>query len=67
VSLHGLLKSPLVEEILLPIGRAIEYLISGDRAIIEKLSSEVRQIVEEIVAEYEKKYPRHTKGAPVPR
>jgi tetratricopeptide (TPR) repeat protein len=58
--LQRLIKSTTAEEILLPLARAIDYLISCDRAIIEKLSAEIRPIVEEIVVEYEKKYPPTT-------
>jgi DNA-binding transcriptional ArsR family regulator len=39
-----------LEELLFPLARAIDYLQSGDRALIEKLSPEVRGIVEEVVA-----------------
>jgi len=62
--LQRLIKSTPAEEILLPVARAIDYLISRDRNIIEKLSAEVRPIVQEIVAEYEKKYPQKSDAAP---
>jgi RNA polymerase sigma factor (sigma-70 family) len=35
---------------LFPLARAIDYLLTGDEALIEKLSPEIRGIVEEIVA-----------------
>ncbi len=38
-----------LEEPLFPLARAIDYLLIGDEALIEKLSPEVRGIVEEIV------------------
>ncbi len=39
-----------LEEPLFPLARAIDYLLTQDEALIEKLSPEVRGIVEEIVA-----------------
>jgi hypothetical protein len=39
-----------MEEQLFPLARAIAYLQTGDEALIEKLSPEVRGIVEEVVA-----------------
>jgi hypothetical protein len=39
-----------LEEPLFPLARALDYLLTGDEALIEKLSPEVRGIVEEIVA-----------------
>jgi DNA-binding transcriptional ArsR family regulator len=39
-----------MEEQLFPLARAIDYLQTGDEALIEKLSPEVRGIVEEVVA-----------------
>jgi hypothetical protein len=39
-----------LEEQLFPLARAIDYLQTGDEALIEKLSPEVRGIVEEVVA-----------------
>jgi hypothetical protein len=39
-----------MEERLFPLARAIDYLQTGDEALIEKLSPEVRGIVEEVVA-----------------
>ena len=38
-----------IEKPLFPYARALEYLLSGDRGLIEKLSPEVRKIVEDIV------------------
>lgn len=43
-----------LEEALFPLARAIDYLISGDEALIEKLSPEVRGIVQEVVAKLRK-------------
>jgi hypothetical protein len=37
-------------EPLFPLARAIDYMLTGEEALIEKLSPEVRGIVEEIVA-----------------
>ncbi|MCI0661582.1 MAG: tetratricopeptide repeat protein [Acidobacteria bacterium] len=39
-----------LEEILFPLARAIDYLHSGEIALIEKLSPEVKGIVEEVIA-----------------
>jgi tetratricopeptide (TPR) repeat protein len=39
-----------LEEQLFPLARAIEFLQSGDEALIEKLSPEVRDVVEDVVA-----------------
>lgn len=39
-----------LEQELFPLARAIDYLHSGDEALIEKLSPEVKGIVEEVVA-----------------
>jgi tetratricopeptide (TPR) repeat protein len=39
-----------LSEPLFPLDRAIDYLLTGDEALIEKLSPEIRGIVEEIVA-----------------
>ncbi len=38
-----------LEEQLFPLARAIDYLQTGDAALIEKLSPEVKGIVEEVV------------------
>lgn len=38
-----------LDERLFPMARAIDYILSGDEALIEKLSPEIRGIVEEIV------------------
>jgi DNA-binding transcriptional ArsR family regulator len=45
-----LIRESELEEPLFPLARAIDYLLTGDEALIEKLSPEVRGIVEEIVA-----------------
>jgi len=42
---------------LLPLVVAMDYLETGDRSPLEKLSAEVRPIAEEIVAELQKKLP----------
>ncbi|HST21538.1 MAG TPA: tetratricopeptide repeat protein, partial [Blastocatellia bacterium] len=43
-----------LEEPLFPLARAIDYVLTGDEALIEKLSPEVRGIVEEIVITLQK-------------
>jgi len=43
-----------LEEELFPLARAVEYLVSNDEALIEKLSPEVRGIVEQIVSKLRK-------------
>ena len=35
------------------VSRALDYVLTGDRSVIEKLSAEVRPAVEEIVRRYE--------------
>lgn len=45
-----LLTEARMEERLFPLARAIDYLQTGNEALIEKLSPEVRGIVEEVVA-----------------
>jgi DNA-binding transcriptional ArsR family regulator len=62
--LQRVIKSTPAAEVLLPLARAIDYLVSRDRKIIEKLSAEVRPIVQEIVDDYEKKYPPKADVAP---
>lgn len=39
-----------MEEPLFPLARALDYLLTGDQALIEKLSPEVKGIVEQIIA-----------------
>jgi tetratricopeptide (TPR) repeat protein len=43
-----------LEQQLFPLARAIDYLLTGDKSIIEKLSPEVQGVVNEIVAKFEK-------------
>ena len=43
-----------LDEPLFPLARAIDYVLTGDEALIEKLSPEVRGIVEEIVSTLQK-------------
>lgn len=45
-----LITDAAMEERLFPLARAIDYLQTGDETLIEKLSPEVRGIVEEVVA-----------------
>ncbi|HET9531485.1 MAG TPA: hypothetical protein VFQ92_14100 [Blastocatellia bacterium] len=46
--MNQLIKESNLEEKLFPLARAIDYLLTGDEALIEKLSPEVRGVVEEI-------------------
>ncbi|MDA1312468.1 MAG: tetratricopeptide repeat protein [Acidobacteria bacterium] len=46
-----LIRNAGIEESLFPLVRALDYIESGDKALIEKLSPEVKGVVEEIVAE----------------
>jgi tetratricopeptide (TPR) repeat protein len=39
-----------MEEQLFPLARALDYLLTGDEALVEKLSPEVKGIVEEVIA-----------------
>jgi tetratricopeptide (TPR) repeat protein len=54
-----------LDERLFPMARAIDYILSGDEALIEKLSPEIRGIVEEIVVKLrsaaDQSNPRETK------
>jgi tetratricopeptide (TPR) repeat protein len=43
-----------LEPQLFPLARAIDYLLTGDKSVIEKLSPEVQGVVNEIVAKFEK-------------
>lgn len=47
-----LITSANLEQPLFPMARALEYLIEGDEAVIEKLSPEMRAIVAEIVTTF---------------
>jgi tetratricopeptide (TPR) repeat protein len=49
-----LISSTTLYEPLLPLARALEYLLKGDESIIEKLSPEIRTIVDEIVTTLKK-------------
>jgi tetratricopeptide (TPR) repeat protein len=44
-----LIRESQLEEVVFPLTRALDYLITGDKSLIEKLSPEIRNIVEEIV------------------
>jgi tetratricopeptide (TPR) repeat protein len=50
-----LISGTVLSEELFPLTRALEFLQSRDRALIEKLSPEYRGIVQEIVDKYDKK------------
>ena len=50
-----LIRESNLDETMLPITRALEYIATDDRSLIERLSAEVRPIAEEIVAEYTKR------------
>lgn len=47
---RNLIAESSLEDRLFPLARALDYLQTGDEALIEKLSPEVRGIVEEVVA-----------------
>ncbi|HXM40518.1 MAG TPA: ATP-binding protein [Bryobacteraceae bacterium] len=55
--LRTLISESNLDEELLPLVVAMDYLETGDRAPLEKLSAEIRPIAEEIVAELQKKLP----------
>lgn len=62
-----LISESAMEEQLFPLARALDYLQTGDEALIEKLSPEVKGIVEEVVAKLrpaanEKKARKEKKG-----
>jgi hypothetical protein len=52
-----LIKESNIEGQLFPLARALDYLETGDEALIEKLSPEVRGIVEEVVAKLKETSP----------
>jgi tetratricopeptide (TPR) repeat protein len=52
---RDLIRESNLDEIMLPITRALDYIATGDRNLIERLSAEVRPIAEEIVSEYMKR------------
>jgi DNA-binding transcriptional ArsR family regulator len=53
--LRTLIRESKLDNELLPLSVAMDYLETGDRSPLEKLSAEVRPIAEEIVAELQKK------------
>jgi tetratricopeptide (TPR) repeat protein len=55
--LRGLIRESKLDGELLPLVVAMDYLETGDRSPLEKLSSELRPIANEIVAELQKKLP----------
>jgi len=55
--LRTLVRESNLDDELLPLVVAMDYLETGDRSPLEKLSAEVRLIAEEIVAELQKKLP----------
>jgi hypothetical protein len=54
--LRSLLKESQTEDRLFPAARALDYLITRDRSCLERLSADVRPIVEVIVSEYEQRH-----------
>lgn len=52
--LRRLIGTSTADEPLFPLARALDYVIHGDEALIEKLSPEVRRIVDEIVDSLQK-------------
>jgi hypothetical protein len=63
--LRTLIRGSKLDDELLPLVVAMDYLETGDRSPLEKLSAEVRPIAEEIVAELQKKLsqPEQAMGA----
>jgi hypothetical protein len=59
--LRTLIREPNPDNELLPLVVAMDFLETGDRAPLEKLSAEIRPIAEEIVAELQKKLPTPAK------
>jgi tetratricopeptide (TPR) repeat protein len=55
--LRTLIRESNLDDELLPLVVAMDYLETGDRSPLEKLSAEIRPIAEEIVAELQKKLP----------
>ncbi len=46
---HKMITMPGVPEAFLPLARAVEYVLTGDEEVIEKLSPEIRGIVDEMI------------------
>jgi len=59
--LRSWIRESKLDDEFLPLTVAMEYLETGDRAPLEKLSAEIRPIAEEIVAELQKKLPTPAK------
>jgi tetratricopeptide (TPR) repeat protein len=59
--LRTLIRESGLDDELLPLAVATDYLETGDRSPLEKLSAEIRPIAEEIVAELQKKLPAPAK------
>jgi tetratricopeptide (TPR) repeat protein len=55
--LRELIRESKLDDELLPMVVAVDYLETGDRSPLEKLSAEIRPLAEEIVAELQKKLP----------
>jgi tetratricopeptide (TPR) repeat protein len=58
--LRRLIGASTADEPMFPLARALDYVIEGDEALIEKLSPEVRGIVDEIVDSLQKSSPART-------
>ncbi|HEX6046991.1 MAG TPA: tetratricopeptide repeat protein [Pyrinomonadaceae bacterium] len=56
--LRDLVDESDLQESLFPLARALDYVTTGDKALIEKLSPEVRKIVEEVVEALESAAPK---------
>lgn len=65
--IRQLIRGSNLEEKLFPLARALDYLLTGDRALIEKLSPEVRGVVEEIVNSLSKSRGRDEQPRPESR
>lgn len=60
--IRELITTSELEEPLFPLARALDYLIKGDEALIEKLSPEVKKSVEEIVGTLNKSAPANNQN-----
>jgi hypothetical protein len=58
--LRRLIGTSTADEPLFPLARGLDYVIEGDETLIEKLSPEVRRIVDEIVNHLQQASPPRT-------
>ncbi|MGI9107466.1 MAG: AAA family ATPase [Pyrinomonadaceae bacterium] len=65
--IRALISESGLEQQLFPLARAIDYLLTGDKSVIEKLSPEVQGVVNEIVAKFESENVADKRAAKSPK